>query len=302
MPSSQPVVKILVFDSGVGGLSIFDAVKHRLSHCDLFFLCDNAGYPYGSKTEDYLASRVPQVIGNIVPIIKPDIIVVACNTASTVTLPLLRETFTIPIVGVVPAVKPAAKLSSTNIIGLLATPGTIARDYTRQLIIDFATGCKIITIGSAELVDIAESKLRGDTVSCQQIKHIIKPFTLACEQNPPLDTVILACTHFPLLYPELKAALPSNIKWVDSGDAISRRVEQLIKLNIPMKNQPQHDKLESSLSGGLDNCQQLTTTMPDNITTPMAFFTEKNAHSEQLKTALTAYDIKHIEYIDVAPT
>jgi len=279
--------KVLILDSGVGGLSIMSAIQERLPHCEFYFASDNDGYPYGPKTAEYLVPRVGALVNTLIDRISPHIIVIACNTASTVALPHLREKIALPIVGVVPAIKPAAQLSHSKVIGLLATPGTISRPYTHQLIADFAPNCRVISIGSSELVEIAEAKLRGEAVDIQAIAKIIKPFSEATEHHQPLDTmpldtIVLACTHFPLLYPELAALLPSHIRWIDSGDAISRRVEQLIKLHdLPYANTQFH-------------------LQPHQMRQPVqALFTAESAKIEQLHASLKCYGINEIEYIKV---
>ena len=215
---------VLVFDSGVGGLSILAELRRALPQCQLTFACDNEQFPYGTKDERTLTERVDKVLKALIRRVNPDIIVVACNSASTLVLPRIRSHFNKPVVGVVPAVKPAAKLSTTKRIGLLATPGTVKRQYTKQLITDFASDCTVISVGSSELVALAEQKLRGEAVSTNALKKILAPFLA----EPELDTMILACTHFPLLRDELSELMDSDVQWVDSGQAIARRVQSLL--------------------------------------------------------------------------
>ena len=222
MTSSSP--KVLIFDSGVGGLSILQEVRQRLPGCRYIYACDNRAFPYGTKSEGELVERVDMVLKALIAEIDPDIVVIACNTASTVALPKIRSHFTRPVVGVVPAIKPAARLSASKVIGLLATPGTIDRPYTQWLIDEFAGDCKVVRVGSAELVAIAEAKLRGQSPEEQILKTIVAPLFA----EPGLDIAVLACTHFPLLRDELAAAAPRDIQWIDSGEAIARRVESFV--------------------------------------------------------------------------
>jgi len=212
--------KVLVFDSGVGGLSILTEICRRLPCCDYVYACDNEAFPYGTKTEDELVARVDAVLKALIAHIEPDLIVIACNTASTVALPKIRAHFPKPVVGVVPAIKPAAQFSRSRVIGLLATPATIRRPYTQGLIDEFASDCTIIPVGSAELVTIAENRLRGIAADISALEKILAPIFA----DPRTDTLILACTHFPLLRAELEQASPRGIQWVDSGEAIARRV------------------------------------------------------------------------------
>jgi len=217
---------VLIFDSGVGGLSVLNAIAGALPGLPLVFACDNGFFPYGTKTETELVERVDAVLHRLIAVIRPQLLVIACNTASTVALPRLRSRFALPIVGVVPAIKPAAQLSRNKILGLLATPATVQRPYTDRLIQEFAADCTVIKVGSRELVQLAEDKLRGKAIDAEQLAPILAPFFADPAQNP--DTIVLGCTHFPLLRDELAAASPATVQWVDSGSAIARRVAELL--------------------------------------------------------------------------
>lgn len=212
--------RVLVFDSGVGGLSVLQEIRQQHRACKLFYSSDNAAFPYGTKSEDELIERVDKVLHQLQALSAADMIVVACNTASTIALPRIRERFSQPVIGVVPAIKPAAKLSTSKTIGLLATPGTVRREYTNNLIQEFATHCQVIRVGSNELVHLAERKLRGNPINPADLAPIVSEF----QSYKELDTMVLACTHFPLLKDELHAAMPHITHWVDSGEAIARRV------------------------------------------------------------------------------
>ncbi|MBI3132329.1 MAG: glutamate racemase [Acidobacteria bacterium] len=217
---------ILIFDSGVGGLSVLDAVRKALPHETYRYACDNAAFPYGPKPEDELVARVDAVLTALIARIEPKMVIVACNTASTVALPRLRAKFPMPIIGVVPAIKPAAGLSGNKVIGLLATPGTVTRRYTDDLIREFAPHCDVIRVGSRELVVLAEAKLRGEAIDIDTLREILSPFFQ--EAGRQADTIVLGCTHFPLLLDELRQAAPQVKHWVDSGEAIARRAASLL--------------------------------------------------------------------------
>ncbi|MDX9873291.1 MAG: glutamate racemase [Spongiibacteraceae bacterium] len=232
--SSTPPEPVLIFDSGVGGLSIHAALTARLPGLPLVYACDNAAFPYGPWPQAELVERVHTVLDALIARYQPQLVVVACNTASTVALPRLRQDFKVPFVGVVPAIKPAARLSRNRIIGLLATPGTVSRPYTDQLIADFAADCTVVRLGSTTLVEWAETKLRGRPVDLNALRQLLAP--LFAHERGPVDTVVLGCTHFPLLVEELQAATPEPVLWVDSGNAIARRVETL--LGKPVDNRP----------------------------------------------------------------
>ena len=218
---------ILVFDSGVGGLSIVEHLRLALPGVAITYLADTLFFPYGMMQEQALVKRVVTLLGQAHERYNPDLIVVACNTASTLVLPTLRETLTIPIVGVVPAIKPAAQLSTSKVIGLLATPGTIRRDYTDELIADFAPECEVIRVGSSQLVQVAEEALRGCHHDPDVFRTALAPF-FEHRRSGELDTIVLACTHFPLVKEQLAMAAPGISHWVDSGAAIARRVRQLL--------------------------------------------------------------------------
>ncbi len=276
--------KILVFDSGVGGLSVLHALRQRLPDCHYVYACDNAAFPYGTKDEATLVERVDQVLHALIRQEAPDIVVVACNTASTLALPRIRAHFREPVVGVVPAIKPAAALSKTRVFGLLGTPGTVQRPYTQQLIDEFAGDCQIVRVGSSNLVQLAEAALRGQPPPPAQLRDILAPFFA----NPLLDCIVLACTHFPLLKKELTAACPRPIVWIDSGEAIARRVASLLPTDNPVA-QP-----SNSTSGNhKHNARQ--TPQPQQKT----LFTAQSADLELLQPALIQFGCGHVEFIKV---
>ncbi len=275
LADGQPA-RILVFDSGVGGLSILAAIRARLPGADFIYACDNAAFPYGTKDEATLLARVDRVLRALIAHSQPDIVVVACNTASTLVLPRIRAHLPEPvanrIVGVVPGIKPAAALTQSSVIGLLGTPGTVARPYTQRLIDDFAAHCTVVRVGSSALVEIAEARLRGAAAAVDQVAAIIAPLFAHAE----LDTVVLACTHFPLLRDDLVAAAPRAVHWIDSGAAIARRVASLLP-EVAANAQPN----------------------PERGAFRSAIFTAQSADSAALAPALIALDCATIDHLDV---
>ncbi|GIL39641.1 glutamate racemase [Roseiterribacter gracilis] len=216
---------ILVFDSGVGGLSVAAEIQALLPAWPVAYAADNGFFPYGTKEEGELIDRVEAVMEKLIARIDPPLIVIACNTASTVVLPRLRARWPqIPVVGTVPAIKPAAARSRSRTIGILGTPGTVRRAYTQALLDQFAPDCNVVRVGSAELVQLAERRLRGGVVESHELEPILAPFVA----DPACDTIVLACTHFPLLRPELIAASARPFDWIDSGRAIAARVATLL--------------------------------------------------------------------------
>lgn len=225
-PVSGP---ILIFDSGVGGLSVVAALGEHLPGVPLAYVCDNGALPYGTKADAWLVPRIVQVCEAAVAASGARVLVVACNTASTLALSALRARLAIPVVGTVPAIKPAAALSRSGVIGLLATSATVCRPYTDKLIEDFATHCTVLRVAADPLVAQAERLLAGEPLDQAAIESALAPLWMAEE----LDTVVLGCTHFPLLRDALAASAPRPVHWVDSGTAIARRVAQVLGPAMP---------------------------------------------------------------------
>lgn len=217
---------ILVFDSGVGGLSVLAEITHSLPYAPIVYAADNAGYPYGTKTEAEIASRVPALLGRLAERYRPRIIVIACNTASTIALAHVRSALDLPVVGTVPAIKPAALISTTRTIGVLGTEATVRQPYVDNLIAQHAADCRVLRHGSAALVDIAEAKLRGTPPDHGHMQAIMAGL-FGQAGGDAIDTVVLSCTHFPLLAGEIAAASPDGVSLVDSGAGIARRTAHL---------------------------------------------------------------------------
>ena len=214
---------ILVFDSGVGGISVVREIKQLIPSVSIDYVFDNLFYPYGELDETTLIQRLSSLLMSISTQTRPDLIVIACNSASTIALPTSRDIFDIPIVGVVPAIKPASTVSQSKVIGLLATQGTVTRYYIEELKQTHAANCELVSIGSNELVEMAEAQFRGVTPSINRIKQICQPiFNQA-------DVMILGCTHFPLIADSILKACPEHLVLVDSGKAIALRVSDLLK-------------------------------------------------------------------------
>ena len=215
---------ILFFDSGVGGLSVLAPTRALLPNAPIVYAADSAWFPYGTRSEAEIAERVPELLGRLVGRFHPRLVVVACNTASTIALDHARAALDIPVVGTVPAIKPAAEISRTRVIGVLGTDATVRQPYVDNLAREFAADCTLIRHGSADLVALAEAKLAGGKVSPEAIAAAVQPLREASD----LDTVVLACTHFPLLAEELAHALP-GVQFVDGGPGIARRIAWLTR-------------------------------------------------------------------------
>jgi glutamate racemase len=226
-----PVIRsaptILVFDSGLGGLTVFAELARARPDARFVYAADDAAFPYGRLGEEALVARVLAVMARLIAQHRPDLAVIACNTASTLVLPHLRRRFDVPFVGTVPAIKPAAASSRSRLISVLATPGTVARDYTRGLIEAFAGGCGVALVGSRRLAGFAEAELEGEPAGDGEIRDEIAPCFVE-EGGRRTDVVVLACTHYPLLLPRLRRLAPWPVAWIDPAPAIARRVVQLL--------------------------------------------------------------------------
>jgi glutamate racemase len=218
---------LLFFDSGVGGLSVLEPTRALLPNAPIVYAADSAGFPYGRRSEAEIASRVPALLARLVERFHPRLVVIACNTASTIALDHARSALDVPVVGTVPAIKPAAETSKTRMIGVLGTEATVRQPYVDDLAARFASDCTLIRQGSPELVDLAEAKLAGEKVTADQVRAAAQPM-FDQPAGERIDTIVLACTHFPLLAEELRAAFP-DIAYVDGGAGIARRVAFLTR-------------------------------------------------------------------------
>ncbi len=219
---------LLVFDSGLGGLSVHTEIRAARPDARFTYVADTAAFPYGALSEEALVARVMAVMGRLIAEKAPDCVVIACNTASTLVLPHLRAAFPdLPFVGTVPAVKPACAGSRTGLISVLATPGTVKRDYTKRLIAEHGAACRVTLVGAPRLAELAEKILRGEAVSDAALLAEIEP-CFVDEDEGRTDAVVLGCTHYPLIRDRLERIAPWPVTWIDPAPAIARRVVQLI--------------------------------------------------------------------------
>ncbi len=257
---------LLFFDSGVGGLSVLAATRKLLPQAPLVYVADSAGFPYGTRTEAEIATRVPALLGRLAERYHPRLIVIACNTASTIALAPVRAALDLPVVGTVPAIKPAAIASKTRAIGVLGTEATVRQPYVDRLAAEFAQDCLVLRHGSADLVDAAEAYLRGEAVAPERYAAALGGL-LDRPGGERIDTVVLACTHFPLVADQLAAAAPRPLALIDGSEGIARRVAYLT------------------------NGQS----WPDLPGEGRAVFTRRDARSDALAPALAAHGLARIE-------
>jgi glutamate racemase len=222
---------ILVFDSGLGGLTVLREIVRARSDAHYVYVADDVFFPYGRHGEDRIIARVVPLIGELIAAHAPDLVVIACNTASTLVMSQLRAEYKVPFVGTVPAIKPACASSKTKRVSVLGTKGTVKREYTKALIRDFAQGCEVTLVGSAELASLAEAALSGVEVNDLRISAELAPCFIGEGKNDPArtDTIVLACTHYPLLMDRFRRLAPWPVDWIDPAPAIARRVADLLK-------------------------------------------------------------------------
>jgi glutamate racemase len=225
------LLTILVFDSGLGGLTVLREIVATRPDAHYVYVADDAFFPYGHHSEDQIIARVVPLIGELIAAHAPDLVVIACNTASTLVMSHLRNEYKIPFVGTVPAIKPACMRSKTKRVSVLGTKGTVQREYTKALIRDFAQGCEVTLVGSADLASLAEAALSGREVGDPEILAELAPCFVGGREDVSArtDTVVLACTHYPLLMDRFTALAPWPVDWIDPAPAIARRVADLLK-------------------------------------------------------------------------
>jgi len=219
---------LLVFDSGLGGLTVCREIMRALPQARYVYVADDAFFPYGGHGEAELNARVVPLMGDLIACHNPSLVVIACNTASTLSLDHLRAAYDVPFVGTVPAIKPACAGSRTRRVAVLGTQATVTREYTKALIRDFAQGCAVDLVGSAHLATLAEAMLHGEPVDDEAIMREIAPCFIEAAGRRT-DTIVLACTHFPLLLARLTALAPWPVAWIDPAPAIARRVSALVR-------------------------------------------------------------------------
>ena len=249
---ADPSAPILLFDSGVGGLTVLAEMRKLLPQAPVIYAADIAGLPYGAKTEAEVAARVCGLLGRMSERWQPRLICIACNTASTIALSMVRDVLEIPIVGTVPAIKPAAAMTRTGVIGVLGTQATVRQSYVDRLEAEFADGKTLIRHGANGLVALAEAKLRGESISSDAVRQELQEL-LAHDDADKIDMMVLACTHFPLLKDELRLVLGAHVNFVDGAAGIARRIAYLIDAQELERSHPDR----AVTTGDLANFQLL---------------------------------------------
>ena len=263
MTAAKP---LLIFDSGIGGLSVLGPIRALLPAAPIVYVADSAGYPYGTRRPAEIEARVPALLGRLAERFDPELVVIACNTASTIALDVVRAALDLPIVGTVPAIKPAAALSRTRTIGVLGTEATVRQPYVDRLAAEFAGDCTVVRHGSAELVDLAEAKLRGEAVDPAAFATILDAL-YARPGGDRIDTIVLACTHFPLVEAELARASSRPVRFVDGKEGIARRTAWLTRDRV----------------------------WPDRPAEGLAVFTGRDTDVERYRSGLAGFGLGRVE-------
>jgi glutamate racemase len=219
---------ILVFDSGIGGLTVMREARVLMPTRRFVYVADDAGFPYGAWEEEALRARMVGLFERLIERHKPRLCLIACNTASTLAIATLREAFPgQTFVGTVPAIKPAAERTRSGLVSVLATPGTVKRQYTRDLIRDWAARCHVRLVGSERLAALAETYMREGFVDEEAVREEIAPCFVERE-GKRTDIVVLACTHYPFLVNRMRKTAPWPVDWIDPAEAIARRALSMV--------------------------------------------------------------------------
>lgn len=235
---------ILVFDSGVGGLSVLREARMLIHDHQFVYIGDDAGFPYGDWEGDALTHRIVGLFDTLIEKYDPSLVIIACNTASTQIMPALRRRFDMPFVGIVPAIKPAAERTSSGHISVLATPGTITRKYTLNLIDQFASDVQVKLVGATKLARLAEEHLQGIQIDTDLLKEEIAPCFVE-KEGKRTDIITLGCTHYPFLVNEMRKLAPWPVDWLDPAEAVARQAVRELRRTANERDAEQSRLTES---------------------------------------------------------
>ncbi|MCF6368378.1 glutamate racemase [Rhizobium halophilum] len=244
---------VLVFDSGIGGLTVLREARVLMPERRFVYVADDAGFPYGGWEEGQLRQRIVTLFKTLIEQHDPEIAVIACNTASTLVLEDLRATFPeTPFVGTVPAIKPAAERTRSGLISVLATPGTVKRQYTRNLIGEWASKVHVRLVGSERLAGLAETYMREGYVEEALVREEIASCFIE-QEGRRTDIVVLACTHYPFLVNRMRKTAPWPVDWIDPAEAIARRALSLLsQRHLSNEPNPSEPDIAVCTSGKID--------------------------------------------------
>lgn len=241
--NNRPVAMV---DSGIGGLPYLSWIQENLPDETLVYLADRKNFPYGEKSPEGVTEAILSAIACVVSLCDPKLLVVACNTASVVALDAIRRRYTFPVVGVVPAVKTAARLSRNKVIGVLATQRTISGPYLKNLIEEYAAQTRTVCLGASDIVTHVEEDYLNPNLADRQ--RILSSWARQLREQG-VDTVVLGCTHFLHVTEDLRRELGEGIRIVDSLDGVGRRVGQILKDMDQLADGKASDRFYFTLDG-----------------------------------------------------
>lgn len=220
---------VLIFDSGIGGLTVLREARVLIPERHFIYVADDAGFPYGGWTDEAaLQARIVTLFAGLIAEHDPEICVIACNTAFTLAGAALRAAYPqMRFVGTVPAIKPAAERTRSGLVSVLATPGTVRRAYTHELIQSFAAQCHVHLVGAPSLARMAEAYIRGEAIDDEAVRAEIAPCFVE-EEGRRTDIVVLACTHYPFMANLFRRLAPWPVDWLDPAEAIARQARRLV--------------------------------------------------------------------------
>ena len=252
---------VLAFDSGIGGLGIVRALRAQAPATRVDYLADTAVFPYGEQEDRFLISRIVTLIGEAIARHHPQVVIVACNTASTLALSALRAAYpTTPFVGCVPPIRWAARQTRTGVIGLLATRATIRRPYLTELHAQYAPGCTLLTHAAPLRAGYAEQLFRGEAVPDLLIEQEIRGL-FDKPASTQLDAIGLGCTHYTFVLDRLRALTPPDIAWLDPADAVARHACTMLQ-TLPASAQVQAAPDHAWFTALPENPAALTAQLP----------------------------------------
>jgi glutamate racemase len=218
--SKHPVV---LFDSGVGGTSLLKEIIHLLPRENIVYLADSKNAPYGLRTsQDIIDLSIKNT--ELAIQMKAKMIVVACNTATTNAISFLRSNYSLPFIGIEPAIKPAALNSKAKRIGVLATKGTLSSELFKQTSESFTEGVNVIEVIGKGIVEAVEGGWTNDEAFINNLNQQIQPFI-----KEDIDYLVLGCTHFPYIIPKLRELLPKHVTLIDSGRAVAEQTKTILR-------------------------------------------------------------------------
>ncbi|MCP4932635.1 MAG: glutamate racemase [bacterium] len=234
-PKTASTPKIIVFDSGLGGLTVYRELRDTLPNARYLYIADTDAFPYGNLHKGELLTRLLALFDRLIEREKPDICVIACNTASTIALAHLRDHFEVPFIGTVPAIKVAAQQTRTGLFSVLGTPSTVAQDYTLDLVERYAGSCEVTMVGASDLAMLAEQFMQGEKVDEDLLRHEIAP-AFARRNGQRTDCIALGCTHYPLLVDLMHKVAPWSVTYIDPAAAIARQTQRVLSQHSVRKH------------------------------------------------------------------